>query len=360
VGGVVRETRESGRRLGETALRILDGTPARDISIETAQVRPVFDWRAMQRWRFDERLLPADSIVSFRAPSLWRDYRREVLIALGGLSIQSILIVGLLYERRARRRAEVDSRRSLALAADANRRVTMSARTGSIAHELSQPLNAILHNARAGEMLVASNRATPDVLQELLADICTADVRATQIVERHRTMLKSRALDRKRVDIHGIVRESIALVAHDIGTRHVQVDLNLPVDPCFVVGDHVLLQQVLVNLMMNAMEAMAETPPDRRRIWVRSDVRHNAVEVSVGDAGTGLPSTIDGHLFEPFVTTKANGIGIGLTIARSIVEAHLGRIDAHTNADGGATLRVTLPCDDASSPNAEDPTHMLP
>jgi C4-dicarboxylate-specific signal transduction histidine kinase len=191
-------------------------------------------------------------------------------------------------------------------------------------------------------MLVASNRATPDTLREILSDIRTADVRATQIIERHRTMLKNHQLVKKPLDIHAVVRESLALVAHDAEARHIQIDADLPSEPCVVAGDQVLLQQVLVNLVMNAMEAMAETLPDRRRVRVQNEVKADKVEVSVRDDGTGLPK-VDGHVFEPFVTTKTNGIGIGLTIAGTIVEAHGGRMEAHNNPDGGATFTVTLP-----------------
>jgi signal transduction histidine kinase len=344
VGGVVRDAYESGTQLGSMALRILTGTRAQDIPIEATRVVPIFDWRAMQRWGISERRLPLGSLVRFRGPSLWRDYRREVLAVLGGLLVQSLLIIGLLYQRRARRRAEVDSRRSLALAADAQRRVTVSALSGSVAHELSQPLNAILHNAQAGEMLVASDRATPDALRAILSDIRAADVRASQIVERHRTMLRNHQLDMKPVDIHDVVRESVALVAHDTNAKHVTVDVDLPPEPCVVVGDQVLLLQVLVNLMMNAMEAMVETPPDRRRLRLYDTVNQDRVEVSVEDAGTGLPPELDGRLFEPFVTTKANGMGIGLTIAHTIVDAHRGTMKARNNPDGGgATFSVTLP-----------------
>jgi C4-dicarboxylate-specific signal transduction histidine kinase len=161
-------------------------------------------------------------------------------------------------------------------------------------------------------------------------------------------MLRNRQLEKKSMDIHVIVRESLALVAHETRASQIQVDMTLPSDPCMVSGDSVLLQQVLVNLVMNAMEAMTETPRDRRRVTVHSDVRHDSVEISVRDAGTGLPANVDGRLFERFVTTKANGIGIGLTIARSIAEAHGGRIEGHNNPEGGATFSLTLPCIDAS------------
>jgi signal transduction histidine kinase len=356
VGGMVRDTRETGTRLGAIALRILTGTRAQDIPIEDPRVVPVFDWRAMQRWGINGSRLPPGSVIRFRGPSLWRDYRRVVLVAVAGLCLQALLIIGLLYQRQARQRAEVESRRNLALAADASRRATMSALTGSIAHEISQPLNAILHNAHAGKMLVNSNRATPEVLRGILADIRTADVQAIQIIERHRAMLKTHQVEQRPTDIRAVVQESLALVSHDTSAKRIALDVDLPADPCIVAGDQVLLQQVLVNLIMNGIEAMADTPPARRRITVQCQAIGDHAVVSVRDAGTGLPQTVDGQFFEPFVTTKTTGMGIGLTIARSIVDVHRGKLEAHNNPDGGAIFTVTLPAARRDQhPNLADP-----
>jgi signal transduction histidine kinase len=351
IGGNLMSIEAASQRTADATLKILAGTSPALIKIPVLQPGPrVFDWRELQRWGVSEARLPPGSEVRFRGPSLWRDYRREMLGVLGAIAVQALLIVGLLYQRRARQRAETESRRNLSLAADASRRMTMSALTGSIAHELSQPLNSILHNVKAGEMMMGSaNGAPPDVLKEILADIRTADVRATEIIERHRTMLRNRQIDTKPIDIHDVVRESVSLVASDTKERQIYVDVDLPTLPCIVTGDHVLLQQVLVNLMMNAMDAMADTPATRRRVTVRNViVPPGSVKISVTDRGTGLQAASGGKLFDPFVTTKANGVGIGLTIARNIIEAHGGRIDAHNNPSGGATFVVTLPCDDSA------------
>jgi signal transduction histidine kinase len=349
IGGNLMSIETVSENAAEAALRILAGTSPALIKIPVLQPGPpIFDWRELQRWGVSEARLPPGSEVRFRGPSLWRDYRRQTLGVLGAIVVQALLIVGLLAQRRARQRAELESRRNLSLAADASRRMTMSALTGSIAHELSQPLNSILHNVKAGEMMMGiANGAPPDVLKEILADIRTADVRATEIIERHRTMLRNRQMETKPIDIHGVVRESIALVATDTQERQIHVDVDLPPLPCIVTGDHVLLQQVLVNLMMNAMDAMADTPPARRRVAVCNVIVPGSVKISVTDRGTGLQAASGGTLFDPFVTTKANGMGIGLTIARTIIEAHGGRIDAHNNPSGGATFLVTLPCDEA-------------
>ena len=218
----------------------------------------------------------------------------------------------------------------------------MSALTSSIAHELGQPLSSIMHNAQALQMMITANRATPDTIGEILSDIQSQGVRATQIIDRHRTMLRSHQLDKKPIDLHAVINESLALVAHDMRARQIEATVDLSSNPCVINGDQVLLQQVLVNLVMNAMDAMAETPPARRHVTIRSEVRAADVEVSVRDTGTGLPAQINGTLFTPFVTTKSHGLGIGLTIARTIVDAHGGTIDAHNNPEGGATFTVTL------------------
>ena len=279
---------------------------------------------------------------------MWAEYKLTVLTAAGALALQTLLIVGLLYQRRARHRAELESRKNLALAADASRRETMSALTSSIGHELGQPLSAMMHNAQALQMMVTANRATSDTIGEMLSDIETQGVRATQIVDRHRTMLRSRQMQKQPLDVHAVIEESLALVAHDMRARQVELIVNLSSNPCIISGDQVLLQQVLVNLVMNAIDAMADTPPARRRITIRCDVRTSDVEISVRDTGKGLPADVTGTLFAPFVTTKSHGLGIGLTIVRTIIDAHGGTIDARNNPDGGATFTVTLRRDAAA------------
>jgi signal transduction histidine kinase len=351
VGGRLLETSHLGEATADVVVRILSGDPPSSLRMPPESIGPpVFDARQLIRWNIPESRLPTGSDVQHRPSSLWEDHRGEVLTVLWVVGVQAALIAGLLYQRRGRRRAEVESGRSLSLAADASRRLTMSTLTGSIAHELSQPLNSILHNAQAGEMMIAANRATPEILREILVDIRTADVRATEIIERHRTMLRSHQLDKKPLDIHSVVQESVALMANTIKDRQIDVTVSLPPVPCMVVGDRVLLQQVVVNLLMNAVDAVADVPPERRRITIRSAMGvKGSVQISVRDSGPGLPATVDGKLFEPFVTTKAQGMGIGLTIARTVVEAHGGRIEAHNNPDVGATFVVTLPSDGAAA-----------
>jgi signal transduction histidine kinase len=345
VGGLLRNFNQIGRIAGERVLSALAGRQPHEETIPLAAFTELaFDWRQLQRWNMNERDLPRGSVVRFREPGLWRDYRALVFGTAVTMGALMSLVVWLLYERRERHKAERDSRRSLAMAAHADRAVVMTAMTASIGHELSQPLSSIRLNADTADKLIASNRATPEELRDILRDIGREDERALQIVDRVRAMLKKQDIDRRPLDLCAVVRESIAFVAHDAAARRCQIACRLPPEPCFVVGDQVMLQQVVVNLVINAFDAMtgADSASDRR--VVIEAVRGPAVvEITVRDSGPGVPAHLNGRLFEPFVTTKPNGLGLGLSIVSSIVAAHGGTIGFHNPADGGAVFSVTLP-----------------
>jgi len=342
VGGVMRGIRQTATRMGEMGRRILEGERAADIPIEDAPLTTIVDARQLERWGIAESQLPPASIVQFRAPSLWRDYRTAVLWATSAVLLQFALILGLLYERRARRRAEFESRAHMAVATHVGRQLAMGELSASMAHELNQPLNAILHNAEVAEKLL--NRGALDDLEEILRDIRSEDTRAAEIIRRQRAMLQKHELEQRQLDVNTIVRESLAIVAHDAEIRHVRIETDLSTALCPVNGDQILLQQVVLNLVLNAMDAMARTPVARRRVWVRTAKARELVEIAVRDSGDGIAPEVAPRLFEPFVTTKTTGMGIGLTIVQGIVSTHGGAIEARNNADGGATFRVTLPC----------------
>ena len=344
VGGRLMPVERLSRSTANAAIEILSDAPPRSVDLVRRSIsQPTFDWRELQRWGIPESRLPAGSVVRYRGPNLWSENRGTVLIAAGALAAQAFLIFWLLFERRGRRRAETDSRKNLLLAADADRRETMSALTTSIAHELAQPITSMIHNAQALQMMVTDNKATRDTTDEILADIQTDGLLAAKIIERHRAMLRSHELQTGLIDLRTVVTESLALLAHDIRKRQLETSVNLPSSPCVISGDPVLLVQVLVNIVVNAMDAMAETPRAQRHITIGSKVTASDVELSVRDTGPGLRADVIDRLFTAFVTTKSRGVGIGLTIARRIVEAHKGTIAAANNPAGGAIFIVTLP-----------------
>ena len=229
VGGPLMSIDDLSRDTADVAIRLLNGAPPQEHQRGAAAPRST-----------DIRLARAAAMGHPREPVAARQRRAlsrsepvaantgsRCSSAVGALAVQSLLIVGLLYQRRARQRAEIDSRRNLALAADASRRQTMSALTSSIAHELGQPLSSIIHNAQALQMMVTANRATSDTIGEILSDIQTQGVQATQIIDRHRTMLRSHQLDMKPIDLHAVINDSLALVAHDMRARQIEATVNL-------------------------------------------------------------------------------------------------------------------------------------
>jgi signal transduction histidine kinase len=303
----------------------------------------MFDGRQLQRWSIDERRLPPGSLVRFRPPSLWRDYRRQVLLAATIAVAQTLLIAVLLVEHRRRRAAELRSRHDLANIALLERRGAMGQLTGSIAHQLYQPLGAILRNAEAGMMMAESSSPPPlEQIREIFDDIRKDDKRAGAVIQRIRTLLQKHELEEQAVDLNEVAREVVALLAPDAASRGVRVDVDLAARPSVVMGERVHLQQVFLNLILNAIDATAAMPEERRRLRVYTRSIGGQVEISIEDMGSGIagdPSAI----FEPFFTSKADGMGMGLSVARSIVEAHGGRLNAQNNPGTGATLRFTVP-----------------
>jgi signal transduction histidine kinase len=214
----------------------------------------------------------------------------------------------------------------------------------SLAHELSQPLTGILANAQAAQRLLAAAPPNLDEVRAGLADIVADDRRAGDIIRRLRELLKKGETRRVLLDLNALVEDVVKLVGTDALLRGVAITLDA--DPALppLRADRVQLQQVVLNLLMNAMEAMVETAEPSRAVIVRTQcLDGQMVHVSVKDWGPGIAEEAAVRIFEPFYTTKSDGMGMGLSIARSIVEAHGGRIWATSNPTGGATVHFTVP-----------------
>ena len=228
--------------------------------------------------------------------------------------------------------------------AHAGRLALVGELTGSIAHELSQPLAAILSNSEAAELLLASESPSLDEIRAILADIRKDDLRASDVIHHVRALLRKRELQMLPVDLNQIADEVARLASPDARRRGIVVDTELAPALPAVRGDRVYLQQVLLNFFLNGMDAMIDTPQAERRIVVRTQSNgEQSVSVSVIDAGHGIRSGQLSDVFKSFYTTKEHGMGLGLAIARSIIEVHGGRIWASNNPRGGATLCFSLP-----------------
>jgi signal transduction histidine kinase/integral membrane sensor domain MASE1 len=243
-----------------------------------------------------------------------------------------------------RKHAEMEAQRSRQELAHFTRVSTMGELTASLAHELNQPLTGILANAQAAQRFLDARPPDLGEIRAILSDIIDDDKRAGEVIQRLREFLRKGETELSLLDINVLVRDVVKLVSSDALIRSVSIHLDLVSDTPTVSADRVQLQQLILNLLLNAMEAMADCEREHRRVTVRTRLTEApAVEVAVQDAGTGLRPGTEDLVFEPFYTTKHSGMGMGLSIARSIVEAHGGAIWAANNPTRGATFHFTVP-----------------
>jgi signal transduction histidine kinase len=265
----------------------------------------------------------------------------EVSLDEEGLPVR---IFGTCQDVTEQRQAEVSMRRSLDEITHLNRVSAMGELTASLAHELNQPLAAILSNAQAAGRFLGGE--SPDLVQarECLTDIVADDKRAAEVINRLRGLLKKGEYQPSLVDLNEVVSEAIRLVGNDALLRQVSVKFEpLPGLPP-VLGDRIQLYQVVLNLIMNGLDAVAERSPGDRWVLVRTaKADGGGVELTVEDSGKGIAESEIARLFEPFFSTKRDGLGMGLSISRSIVQAHRGKIWAENAVEGGAIFRCVLP-----------------
>lgn len=345
VAGRLASYEAQGRRAGELVARVLNGERPAELGVQPP-VPPgcIADWRQLRRWGIDERLLPDGCALEFRELSAWDRYRWPILGALAIMLAQAALIAALFIQRQRRQRAELAVQQSRVELAHAARLATMGELTASIAHEVNQPLGAILANVDAADMLLESGTERIADVRQILADVRRDDLRASDVIRRLRALLAKHEMAQAPLDLGEAIEEVLRLLGAEARRRQVTFVTELDSARPEVLGDRVHLQQVLLNLVINAMDAMADTPVPLRRVVVRTLAQPDgSVEVAVIDRGHGIPPERLPRLFDSFYTTKERGMGLGLSISKSIVEAHGGRIRAEGNAGGGATFRFTLP-----------------
>jgi C4-dicarboxylate-specific signal transduction histidine kinase len=255
-----------------------------------------------------------------------------------------VMVRELRHERRRRRLAEADARDLLETLTHLNRRAVVDQLSASLTHQLGQPLAAILRNVEAARILMASTPGIDQRIQEIIEDIHRSDIRASEIIRSMRSLLKKKKdIERTVVDMNQLTQDMASLVTGEAAQKGIEIDVRTAGDSLPVAGDRVHLEQVLLNLMINSIEALSAADSSIRRLAVRTSGDNGCVTVSVSDTGPGIPHALLGRIFDPFFTTKPEGMGIGLSISRSIIEAHDGRISAENDPQGGAAMRFWLP-----------------
>jgi signal transduction histidine kinase len=468
VGSFTVPVEAIGVQAATIAKQLLAGVPPVSVVLPSTAPVPIVDWRELRRWGMDEALLPAGTIVRFREPTFWQEYRYHVMAVAALILLETALVAGLLLQRRLRRRVEEQLRqnqRTMQLAAnaaqlvmwnwdierddiwlsdghhqvagsvgpgyrtlqkflsvihpedrDAVRHAVERAIAGdgnyeseyrvvggdgvtrwyagrgrvehannapvqlrgvtlditrrksaeidaqrqrnelahlsritvlgelsvSMAHELNQPLMAILSNAQAARMFIAHETVDLVELGAILDDIVENDKRAGEIIWGMRKMLKKEEAAHEAMPVNDMVQDVLRLMRGDLVQRGVAVQARLAADAPAIRGDRMQLQQVLINLIQNGCDAMAAFPRSERILDVRTESAGGSVRISVADRGGGIPAESMGGIFTPFFTTKEHGLGLGLSVCTSIIESHGGELIATNNDGRGATFTFVL------------------
>jgi len=343
LGGPMQSVAGVSGRTASVGIRLLGGEKAGNIKTPVSEfATPKYDWRELQRWGISESRLPLGSDIHFQAPTFWDQYREQTLAILAALLVQSALIFWLAHEHRRRHLAEVNSRNSMAELTYMNRRATAGELSASIAHEVNQPLAGITTSAAAALRWLAAEPPNMDRARAAMRHVVEAGHRAADVIANTRAMFAKDTDERSTLDINSVVVAVLSILRHDLQKNGVEVQANLDDRLPVVEGNKVQLQQVILNLTMNAIEAMHATQP--RILKVRTELGKPAtVHVSISDTGTGIDPANADHVFGALFTTKERGMGMGLSICKSVIENHNGRIWVTAGSMRGTTFHFELP-----------------
>jgi C4-dicarboxylate-specific signal transduction histidine kinase len=283
-------------------------------------------------------------VALFREIGPWERYRLQILVALAVILAQTATIAALVVQGRRRRSAEAAAAAGRLELAHLSRVAQIGELSGALAHELNQSLAAILANAEAGERLMAQTPPDLAEVRAILGDIVEDDRRAAAVVGDLRQLIAKRAPDLVDLDLNDVVAATLRLAGNEMRMRGVSVETRLERGRLPVRGNKAQLQQVLINLMVNAADAMAELKAEERRMTIETKLRADGWrELAVRDGGPGVAPEIRDGLFRPFRTTKPSGLGLGLSICRTIAETHGGTLDLDPAVNQGARVVLALP-----------------
>jgi signal transduction histidine kinase len=344
VGGPMHSVAQGSKETAAVAVRILNGEKPGDIKLPPLPfAAPKFNWQEMQRWSISESRLPPGSEILFRDPSIWDQYQLPILVTIAAILLQAGLIFWLLYEHRRRSLAELRSRDALAELAHFNRLETAGQLSASIAHEINQPITGMVLKASAALRWLTVEKPDVNKIRDVLTDIVNAGQHAGDIITGVRAMFKKSINERAAINLNNLINTVLALLHLDLQKDGVRVETQLDQELPAVTGDAVQLQQVILNLIVNAADAMRAVEPRVLKVQTNRSPA-GMVHVSVEDTGPGISAPDRERIFDPLFTTKSQGMGMGLSICRSIIDNHGGRIWVTAGAaNKGAVFHFELP-----------------
>jgi PAS domain S-box-containing protein len=290
-----------------------------------------------------ERFIPEEHITDARGKVRWLQTVKRPILEKDGSTAQ---VLGTSTDITQRREAESELRQQREDLAHVTRISAMGELAASLAHELNQPLTAILSNAQAAQRFLSAEPPDVEELREILKDIVHDNSRAGEVIRRLRALVRKEQPDFAPLEMLNVIDDVVLLLHSDSILHNVRVSLELVHELPLVRGDKIQLQQVMLNLLLNSFDAMKDCPAHERQVIVRGEWKDGAVKVAVRDRGIGLSRDKLDKIFQPFYTTKRDGLGMGLSICRSIIEGHGGRLWAENNPDRGATFYFTLPVEE--------------
>ncbi len=343
VGGKVNLFEDIGADMARLVGRILDGEPPKERLFSSKSI-PLLDWHQLKRWNIDRASLPADVRIELYDPTVWEKYRLQILVGLMIIALQSVTIFALIISARRRRVMAHElalERLQLTHLARANQLGQLS---GAFAHELNQPLTSILANAEAGLRLM--NADPPDLteVRDILGDIASADRRAADTISNLRKLLVKQEVVLQPIDLNKVVEDTLKLASSELVARQTTVNFRPSSHSMIILGNSAQLQQIVLNLVLNAAEAMSDLPKAQRVIEIETGLGpFEARRLSVADAGRGMSDEMKEKAFSPFVSGGKHGMGLGLPICRSIAQAHGGTLNFDTSKASGTCVYLSLP-----------------
>jgi signal transduction histidine kinase len=343
VAGYTGAFHDVGKEMALLATAILgEGKPASQIT-EIAN-KAYVDWREMERRGLDTARIPENAIILNREPTLWERYRWQAIGALGIILFQAATITGLILQEGRRKRVEAERTHERLEFAHLARATQLGELSGAFAHELNQPLTSILANAQVGTQMLDTENPDLVELRAILVDIADDDKRAVQIIGQLKRLLVKGETSTEIVDLNHIISTTVQLARGELMSRRTNVEVKLYPSALQVRGNSAQLQQIILNLLLNAADAMMQSPSDSRKVAIQARTTENGWrEVSVSDQGPGIPPELRADIFKPFISTKKSGLGLGLSICQSIAKAHGGRMRIDERPGPGAVIFLELP-----------------